>query len=315
MNQTSTDSAVANLVTKISLGIKSDSTPVGWLVKSMMSGSNFPGFISAEILPPDQPDTGEWTLIQRFLARSQADTWQQSEQHLRLMEEVKSVSVGGEFHISEESNEQYGARGSVTTAIVTHVLPGLEADYRDWERRAQTAQSKFPGYQGSYLQPPTDGATGWVTLLRFDKPESLDRWFNSEERKELLREGQKLVKSTDIKRVTSSFPGWVPVDDSGNSPPNWKTFLLVLLGLYPIVMLEIRFLMPLLHPVPSAIANLMGNSISVAGTTWLTMPLFIKWFSPWLFTADKSWQFEAKWLTIIFALFAAEVGALWHLLS
>jgi hypothetical protein len=53
----------------------------------------------------------------------------------------------------------------------------------------------------------------------------------------------------------------------------------------------------------------------VAGTTFLTMPLFIRWFGWWLFTDKKT----PAWITpaglgLLGALFAIEVGALWFLL-
>jgi hypothetical protein len=63
------------------------------------------------------------------------------------------------------------------------------------------------------------------------------------------------------------------------------------------------------------LATLIGNIISVAGTTFLTMPLCIRWFGWWLFTEEKT----PPWITpvglgFVAALFAVEVGALWYLL-
>jgi hypothetical protein len=60
----------------------------------------------------------------------------------------------------------------------------------------------------------------------------------------------------------------------------------------------------------------IGNVISVALTTWLTMPLFIKAFGWWLFPKDKASEGRINLLgtAILFALFAAEVALLWHLL-
>lgn len=91
--------------------------------------------------------------------------------------------------------------------------------------------------------------------------------------------------------------------------------MLILLGLYPIVMLEIRFLNPTLHGVPSAIANLIGNCISVALTTWVTMPLLIKAFTPWLFPKKEtpSWVSPVS-IAVLVAIFAIEVALLWRLL-
>jgi uncharacterized protein len=110
----------------------------------------------------------------------------------------------------------------------------------------------------------------------------------------------------------------VPINPAtGKGPPNWKTALLVTLGLFPIVMLEMRFLSPILASMGlhSSLAIFIGNCISVAGTTFVTMPLFIRWFGWWLFTDKKT----PAWITpagvgLLTVLFAIEVGALWHLL-
>jgi antibiotic biosynthesis monooxygenase (ABM) superfamily enzyme len=124
------------------------------------------------------------------------------------------------------------------------------------------------------------------------------------------------VNSTDYQTVTGSFPGWFPAQEKGQKgPPNWKTAMLILLGLYPIVMLEIRFLNPTLHSLPSAIANFIGNTISVALTTWVTMPLLIKAFTPWLFPKKETpaWVSPLSF-ALLLAFFALEIALLWRLL-
>ena len=125
-----------------------------------------------------------------------------------------------------------------------------------------------------------------------------------------------VVASTDYQSVTGSFPGWFPSQKKGEKgPPNWKTAMLILLGLYPIVMLEIRFLNPQLHSLNSAVANFIGNSISVALTTWVTMPLLIKAFTPWLFPKKETpaWVSPVSLATLI-VIFAIEIALLWRLL-
>jgi hypothetical protein len=319
MSEVSVDTRGTALVTKIGVDKEDNTAVASWLVKAMLLGAEFPGFISSEIMPPETEENWEWTLVQRFREGAQIEALKKSEALTKFLAELQAAFAEKGMHISQEQKAQHGSRGAVTTAIATEVKPGMEASYREWESRVQLAQAKFAGYQGSYFQPPSGGGGGsgtWVTLLRFDSPESLDRWFTSPERKAMLDEAQKLVASTDIRRSTGSFPGWFPTDEkTGAGPPNWKTFLLVLLGLYPIVSLEIRFLMPALSQVPIAPANLIGNSISVALTTWATMPLFIKLFGPWLFPAGKQSVAEnVKWLAIMAALFVAEVALLWNLI-
>ena len=51
--------------------------------------------------------------------------------------------------------------------------------------------------------------------------------------------------------------------------------MLVILMLFPIVMLEIRFLSPLLKGVNTSPATFIGNVISVFLLAWLFMPIAI----------------------------------------
>jgi len=153
-------------------------------------------------------------------------------------------------------------------------------------------------------------------LIRFDSPDALDQWFVSEERRKLLTLAEPVVTSTDYQSVEGSFPGWFPAQEKGGKgPPNWKTAMLILLGLYPIVMLEIRYLNPILHDLNPAAANFIGNSISVALTTWVTMPLSIKAFTPWLFPKKDT----PEWVSpvsfaLVLVIFALEIALLWRLL-
>ena len=78
-----------------------------------------------------------------------------------------------------------------------------------------------------------------------------------------------------------------------------------------------RFLSPILASfgLHASLATFISNFISVAGTTFVTMPLFIRWFGWWLFTEKMA----PDWVTpvglgLLAALFAIEVGSLWNLL-
>lgn len=282
---------------------------VNWLARLMMLGVASYDVLSAEIIPPAS-SKNEWSLVQRFNTAADVDRWKTSEPRRLLLGELDKDLAAGSVELSEAVEQSFGTVGTVAVAIVTKVKPGREAEYCECEGKYQSAQARLNGYRGVYLQPPTSGRPGvWTTLIRFDSPDALDAWFNSEERKKLLEESDMVVTSTDYQRVSTSFPGWFPqAKDGGSGPPNWKAFMLVLLGLYPIVMLEIRYLMPHLSMFNPALAGFIGNVISVAGTTWLTMPPSIKLFDQWLFPPAG----QAKWvqpgvILILCVLYALEI--------
>jgi len=311
MSQAPKGDTIAALVTKLAGTSNDSATATTWLVKQMMAGCVARGFVSAEVLPPECLGEFEWTLIQKFRTEADIADWRNSEIHRAGLKELEPASS---LKITEESFDNFGTRGNVASAVFTEVKSGMESKYQEWEGKMQIAQATYPGYRGAYVQPPTGEMKKWMTLIRFDTPETLNHWFNSSERQKLLMSSPELVNSVEFKGVTSSFPGWVPVDESGKGPKNWKTFLLVLLGLYPVVQLELMYLNPVLKPVPGAVANFLGNVGSVAATTWLTMPLFlmIPFFKKWLFPPkDATTMDDMKGLLVLAVLFAIEVAIFW----
>ena len=173
----------------------------------------------------------------RFADSARLEAWRKSETWHRLLEDAAPL-LAEKSSIEVEVKEAEGGSG-VVEVIITQVKPGKEAAYREWETRIQQAQSKFPGYRGSYVQPPVSGELGWTTLMRFDTAKQLDTWLKSPERAALVKEAESLVDYAHLQRMGTSFPGWFPTDPkTGKGPPNWKAAMLVLLGLFPIVMLE-----------------------------------------------------------------------------
>ena len=280
-----------------------------WQAEVLTRAAGFTGFLNSEITPSG--DASSWAVMLRFANTGQLDAWRESETWRHLLGEVQSL-------LAEKSSIEIEVKetepdGGVIEVIVTKVKAGKEVAYREWETKIQQAQSKFPGYLGSYVQPPLAGELGWTTLMRFDTAEHLDKWLKSPERAALLGEVEPLIDYAHLQRMETSFPGWFPTDpNTGQGPPNWKAAMLVLLGLFPIVMLESLFLSPRLASLNFSLALFIGNTISVALTTWLTMPVFIKALDWWLFPKpDAPKSVHWKGTLLIFALYALSVAIFW----
>ncbi len=319
MPSSTTEAEVSTMVTTVNGAAGMDMSIVSIrLINLMLAGGKADGFWSAEIIPPSTAHPFEWKLIERFSNSSKANSCKQSKKRSELLADLSAPGAGCDLKVEEIIIDTGSTFGSVGTAIVTNVKQGMEAEYFDWECKIQSAQAKYKGYHGTYWQPPAPGRSGqWTTMVRFDTPENLEQWFASDERKELLVLAEKFVERTEFKKMSSSFPGWVPLDkETGQPPPNWKTAMLVLLGLFPVVMLEIRFLNPLLVSLNSSVGSFIGLVGSVLATTFGTMPRFVKWFSWWLFPkkgADSSVHLRGT--MIVMALYICEILALWNLLN
>lgn len=274
--------------------------------------------ISCEVWPPTPPDQEEWVAVMRFPTVDALRDWRVSNVNRKLIGEAGLLVEGGRLtELAGGAATEFYVQNSATEVIVTELKPGKENEYREWANRIDKLESSFPGFRGSYMQPPASGETAWTTLLRFDTNEKLDAWLQSPARASLLKEAENLVDRVVAHRVDTSFPGWVPADPAtGKSPNIWKTATLVLLALFPVVMLELRFLNPILRAAgfPPALLVFTGNAISVALTTWPLMPLAILAFRPWLFPEGRPRGLVTAMPFILIGCYAVEVLVLWRLL-
>lgn len=304
----------ATIVTKLELHTSDLSQHLAWLARLMMHSIESEGVISAEIFNTASSDKNEWILVQRFCSADQIEAWRNSDKRHQLMDELKPEVDRKKVTLSESIDSTYGTLGCVTVAVATHVKEGQEKQYINLEMKYQAAQARMPGYRGAYVQPPTKGTKGiWTSLIRFNSPKEMDMWFASDERKTLVDESDQIVSATEFQNITTSFPGWFKKEvGSTEGPPNWKTAILILLGLYPCVMLVLIYLLPYLEHYHLALKNFIGNSLSVAFTTWVSMPIFIKVYKPWLFPTKTT----PKWvkplsIISILVLLTIEVVFFW----
>lgn len=302
------------LVTKLEVNSSDAGKYLDWLVRLMMESVGSPGALSAEIFPPFSNGATGWVLAQRFSTSEQIEEWLKSDGHRKLMDELTPDLESKKVAVSESIDSTHATVGNVSVAVVTRVKEGQEKSYFAYERQYQSAQARAPGYRGAYVQPPTSGTAGiWTTLIRFDSPKAMDQWFASDERKKLLVESDQLVSSTDFQSVKTSFPGWFPAElNAEEGPPNWKTAMLILLGLYPSVMLVIKYFLPLMQGYSPALSNFIGNILTVAFTTWVTMPILINVYKSWLFPNESTpkWVNPLSIFTLLFFL-AIEVALFW----
>jgi len=286
-----------------------------WHARWQQAMLQSPGSESFEYLAPT-PDQEEAVAIGRFASVDALRTWRHSERNAALIDEAKPLVEGGLLmQLTGQAAIEYYVQHSATEVIITQIKPGSEDEYRAFADRIQKVQQTFPGYLGSFVQPPHHKETGWTTVLRFDSVRNLNAWMTSPQRLALLKESEHLIHGFQAQRVDTSFPGWVSADPATGRPPNmWKTACLVLLTLFPVVMLELKFLNPQLRGLPPALATFIGNAISVGLTTWPLMPLAIRAFRPWLFPEDQPPALVAAMPLVLLCAYALELALLWRLL-
>jgi len=274
------------------------------------------GALSSESWPAAPPDQLESVALARFGSPDALQQWRRGDPNRELIDAAAPLVEGGiVMQLVGQAAVEYYVQHGVTLVIVTEIKSGKEAAYREWFDRIQKIQETFPGYVGSFAQPPQHKETGWTTVLRFDSAAHLETWLNSDARAAMVKEGENLTEGFHVQRVDTSFPGWVPNDPATGKPPNmWKTACLVLLTLFPVVTLELKFLNPHLRGLNPALGTFIGNALSVALTTWPLMPLAVRGFHAWMFP-DR----QPRWLVVtssfvLLLAYAIEIAILWRLL-
>ena len=301
---------VATAVTTVQVRQGEEGAFAGWLAELNKIVATFPGYISAVVIPPSPSAQSDWVMVQRFQTLEQLGAWLDSDERRSLLDKSASLLVDeGTTNVIEGSSTERSPQDMVTEIITVSVKPGKEEAYHAWVDRIRQMEAKFPGYQGLQLQPPIPGLQDdWVSLLRFDTSEHLNAWLESDARRAALREVEPFVDQRE-QQVATAFSGWFAFGDTpGQVPPNWKQAMVVLLTLFPVVMLELLYLSPLLQSLNLAVATFIGNLLSVAALTWLLVPWANRAFDWWLRpTHSISRRAETTGIALIIGLYVVSV--------
>jgi antibiotic biosynthesis monooxygenase (ABM) superfamily enzyme len=135
---------------------------------------------------------------------------------------------------------------SFPSVVIEYTVPkNKKSAFRSWHRRMVKETQKAEGFLRVDRYRPLaveDRFLKWYMVLHFDRPEHLDQWFQSTDREALLEAGQNIFQSYKFKSFDTGLEGWFSSQASeefiGLGPPAWKEILVVVLGLYPIIMLQ-----------------------------------------------------------------------------
>jgi antibiotic biosynthesis monooxygenase (ABM) superfamily enzyme len=255
-----------------------------WQKRTIEAARQFDGFQGAAMYPPSSAENREWVVVYRFETMAKLGAWVQSEERRWLLHE------GRDYFDNPPTLEVLVGRPpprDVITAVASHdVLPGKEREFIEWQARLTREQEKYPGFMGSELFPPVNGAQEmWVSLSRYDTTAHLSQWRESDARRKLLEEGRRYLRSYGLETVKSPFTGWFGIDDGpATAIPRWKQGMAVLLALYPTIAVLTRVAVPvfLTWQLPPPIRIFIVLSFSMIILSWFLMPLVNRALAFWL---------------------------------
>ena len=251
---------------------------IEWLERLSAAARLAPGHVDSSVEPAGELHPGEWVVIYQFENSDLLQAWLDSPDRIELIGAGADLVVG-------ETREQVVALADqperVTAVSSFMVRPGVEAEFKVFQRRLDAAAALSPGFLGVERYDPVHGVQDeTVVVFSFDDREHLDEWLGSPVRAELLAAANQYVEGERVLNVVSGFGGWFSY--GGPTAKKWKQAAVILLALYPMTFVLSLLSGWLIPDVPWQISLLMSNIIVTALLTWVVMPPLTRWFDRWL---------------------------------
>lgn len=258
----------------------------GWICDVRSAAEAVPGFVAfAASISRDAPL--DWAVAVTFDSEDSLHQWLDGATWKHL---VRAAAARGFLRLSSDLVIIEGAVIPTGVAIVSSsVSSGMEADFQAAHIKLTTAASQFSGYEGTAVFPP--GAPGkWMSLIRFRTEPQLSAWLRSPQRNEVLPPVRSsLTRDFSVLAQTTPFGTTVRnVDGKAEMTPSWKTAMLLLMVLYPMVMLQSRFVAPVIGMLGAQpwLSVWLSQVLSVALMQWWLMPTVSSWCRRWLDPVD-----------------------------
>jgi hypothetical protein len=178
----------------------------------------------------------------------------------------------------------------VTTIFSRRVKPGYENQYEEWLKGIIKVSSTFKGNQGTTLIRPSGKNLEYISIVQFDTTEHLENWMNSEIRAEWINKLDPFTLDSQEVSTLTGMEKWFTLPDRSVSqaPPKYKTTILLLIGLYPLVLLLDFIVGPYISDWKKLVQILISLVIAVPVMVWIIMPFLTRLFFRWLYPHETS---------------------------
>ena len=90
---------------------------------------------------------------------------------------------------------------AATVIIGQRLRPGCDEEFLAWQHDLNTPASRYPGFVGAEVSPPTAVQPEWTVVYRFDTVANLRAWLNSATRQDRLIEGRQYLDGPATQQV------------------------------------------------------------------------------------------------------------------
>jgi len=282
MSSTSSQSAAPTTVVARRVHPDREDEFRAWDWRIRAAAASYPGYLGSEVQPPTTSHPGEWVTVYSFATVEELEAWLQSDERKAFMVEVDPMIDG-------DAREQRVAGMRVTSEPVTIVFSQCVAPHNQDEfvalhDDAVERLGEFPGFLGSQLLPPVEGVQEeYVIVASFASRTNLDRWLESDTRREWLDQIEQLVEGDRTYNVVGGFGGWFPSQASqSQGPKRWKQAIAVFVALFPTVLLITLIRGAIAPNMNVVLAVFIGNVLGILILTYVLMPPLTHRLRHWL---------------------------------
>ncbi|PTS82474.1 hypothetical protein DBR00_18190 [Pseudomonas sp. HMWF032] len=159
-------------------------------------------------------------------------------------------------------------------------------EYERWLEDVGEACREIPGYLSTDVIRPVGNLTTFTVIIRFSGIEALQRWMQSDVRREFLQRIEHLLEKGDRYVVQTGLDFWF-TPPTVKPPVSWKQFLLTLSAIFPLTVIVPALLAPLLGAGQGLPAMLFGKLLVatciVGLMVYVIMPRYTRMVAKWLY--------------------------------
>lgn len=250
-----------------------------WVEDIRSAAAAFPGHVGSEVQPPVEAHPDDWITVYRFDTQANLDRWLESDERRQMMEVGERLTAGA----TREQRMARVAEDQAVTAVLSQRIPPEDLEgFRLAESEIAAAMARFPGFISLEHAPPVHGVQDdYVISFTFASRPDLDRWLESDSRRQVLRLVEPFIEGERMVSVVGGFGGWFAAEGEVE-PKRWKQAVAVLIALYPTTLTLSLVQRQFFADVPWIPALFVSNVLGIAALTWLLMPRLTAALAGWL---------------------------------
>jgi antibiotic biosynthesis monooxygenase (ABM) superfamily enzyme len=177
------------------------------------------------------------------------------------------------------------AEGPVTATVTRRIKPGHEGAYEEFLAGISGAARTFPGYLGAEVLRPAPGQSNeYRTVYRFDSPDHLRGWLDSDEHAAWLERADPHVAGPMRTQFLTGLEGWFTLPaQPGAPPPPYKMAVVTWVTIFPLITLVVVVSAPLIGSLPLVPRLAVTTLVTVSLMTWVVMPRVTRLLRGWLY--------------------------------